>query len=61
MDYKVPDPRYVKRLEETILKLKKLNPLRNDFDMYLFDLCEFALGNRPEPKPEDYGLNNKVL
>jgi hypothetical protein len=41
---------------EVIEKLIKLNPMRNDFDMYLFELCEFSLGNRPEPNPKDYGI-----
>jgi hypothetical protein len=37
--------------------LKKYNPLRNDFDAYLYSVCEYALGKEEEkPELEYYGL-----
>ena len=37
--------------------IKKCNPLRNDFDTYLYDVACWGLGIfKDEPKPKDYGV-----
>jgi hypothetical protein len=48
---------YVRKLEDTLKEILELNPLRNDFDAYLFALCEYAIiGTKNKPKREDFGL-----
>lgn len=48
---------YVEKLENTLKEIMELNPLRNDFDAYLFALCEYAvIGTKEKPNREDYGL-----
>jgi len=42
---------------DALLQLKKLNPLRNDFDAYCYELVCWGLGQLAEkPNPEDFGL-----
>ena len=37
--------------------IKKYNSLKNDMDAYLYEVCEYALGFREKPDPEDFGLD----
>ena len=39
------------KMREVIKELKKWNKLRNDFDAYLYELCEWGLGE-VEEKPD---------
>lgn len=42
--------------QEVITELKRYNKLHNDLDAYLFQLCEYALGQDEKPIKEDFGL-----
>ena len=45
------------RYTDAIEILMKHNPLKNDLDAYLYQICLWAEGEcRLKPKPEDYGL-----
>jgi len=51
---------YVRKLEDALKEVLKLNPLRNDLDAYLFELCEYAIiGTKNKPNRKDYGLEEE--
>lgn len=47
---------------EALEILKKYNPLRNDLDAYLFEICEWGLSRRTKkPKAKYFGIEEKHL
>jgi hypothetical protein len=41
--------------------IKRHNHLRNDFNAYLYEVCNFGLGFRDDlPNPKDYGLGKNT-
>jgi len=51
----------LERMETALKEIRDLNPLRNDFDIYIDHLCEWGL-NLTEEKPnkEEYGLGERI-
>ena len=48
------------RYEEAIRIVMKYNRLHNDLDAYLYEICEWAIGEVPlKPKAEDFGINSQ--
>ena len=46
------------KLTKVIEIIKRHNYLRNDFDAYLYEVCNYGLGFREKlPNPKDYGLD----
>jgi hypothetical protein len=46
------------RAIEALNIIERYNPLRNDLDAYLLEVCKYGLGLREDlPEPKDYGLS----
>lgn len=49
--------KFVENMASALKEINMYNRIRNDKEMYLWDLAEFALGKTEQaPQAEDYGL-----